>query len=122
MILLTQTFLEQKKTGSFCLNSSFLPDRVNCPFWNKIGACRHGERCSRIHQKPPNSRTTLIKNMYQNPATQMSIVDGQSLGTFPFEEFLIKCKNTTKKKHWNTSRSSMQIFSGNSPNLEKSMN
>ncbi|CAN6888396.1 unnamed protein product [Brassica oleracea] len=26
-------------------------DRVNCPFYNKMGACRHGDRCSRIHNR-----------------------------------------------------------------------
>ncbi|KAG8057230.1 hypothetical protein GUJ93_ZPchr0002g24464 [Zizania palustris] len=27
-------------------------DRVNCPFYFKIGACRHGDRCSRLHNRP----------------------------------------------------------------------
>ncbi|KAK4527421.1 hypothetical protein GAYE_SCF39G5343 [Galdieria yellowstonensis] len=39
-------------------------DRVNCPFYFKIGACRHGERCSRLHNKPVFSQTILLKNMY----------------------------------------------------------
>jgi splicing factor U2AF subunit len=42
-------------------------DRVNCPFYFKIGACRHGERCSRIHNKPPVSQCVLFKGMYQSP-------------------------------------------------------
>ncbi|KAF8071122.1 U2AF35A [Scenedesmus sp. PABB004] len=42
-------------------------DRVNCPFYFKIGACRHGDRCSRLHNKPTISQTLLIPNMYQNP-------------------------------------------------------
>lgn len=46
-------------------------DRVNCPFYFKIGACRHGDRCSRIHNKPTISQTLLLQNMYQNPATSM---------------------------------------------------
>ncbi|WZN67118.1 small subunit of splicing factor U2af [Chloropicon roscoffensis] len=45
-------------------------DRVNCPFYFKIGACRHGERCSRAHNAPPNSTTVLFKNMYQSPLQQ----------------------------------------------------
>jgi hypothetical protein len=40
-------------------------DRVNCPFYLKIGACRHGERCSRVHAKPVESRTILFSNLYQ---------------------------------------------------------
>jgi hypothetical protein len=31
----------------------------------KIGACRHGERCSRKHIKPQYSQTIVILNMYQ---------------------------------------------------------
>lgn len=42
-------------------------DRVNCPFYFKIGACRHGDRCSRMHNKPTVSQTILIHNMYLNP-------------------------------------------------------
>lgn len=34
----------------------------------QIGACRHGDRCSRKHVKPSFSQTLLIANMYKNPA------------------------------------------------------
>lgn len=37
-------------------------------FYYKIGACRHGDRCSRKHVKPSYSQTVLLPNMYQNPA------------------------------------------------------
>lgn len=42
-------------------------DKVNCSFYYKIGACRHGDRCSRKHVKPSYSQTILMPNMYQNP-------------------------------------------------------
>ncbi|GAA6005614.1 hypothetical protein JCM11491_003701 [Sporobolomyces phaffii] len=42
-------------------------DKVNCSFYLKIGACRHGERCSRKHIKPQFSTTLVVYNMYQNP-------------------------------------------------------
>lgn len=42
-------------------------DRVNCPFYFKIGACRHGDRCSRLHTRPTISPTILLSNMYQRP-------------------------------------------------------
>lgn len=45
-------------------------DKVNCPFYYKIGACRHGDRCSRIHHKPAFSPTLLIKHLYVNPKQQ----------------------------------------------------
>jgi len=43
-------------------------DKVNCSFYLKIGACRHGDRCSRKHIKPQFSQTLVIQNMYQNPS------------------------------------------------------
>jgi len=48
-------------------------DRVNCPFYFKIGACRHGDRCSRLHNKPTISQTILCTNMYQNPILNASL-------------------------------------------------
>merc|ERR1712178_473916 len=33
-----------------------------------MGACRHGDRCSRVHNRPTFSQTLLIQNFYQNPA------------------------------------------------------
>lgn len=45
-------------------------DRVNCPFYYKIGACRHGSRCSRQHNRPTASPTMLLPNMYQHPVLQ----------------------------------------------------
>lgn len=37
----------------------FLCPRVNCSFYFKIGACRHGDRCSRLHNKPTFSQVTF---------------------------------------------------------------
>ncbi len=42
-------------------------DKVNCAFYYKIGACRHGEKCSRKHIKPKASKTIMCPNFYQNP-------------------------------------------------------
>ncbi|XP_049623412.1 U2 small nuclear ribonucleoprotein auxiliary factor 35 kDa subunit-related protein 2 [Suncus etruscus] len=39
-------------------------DRANCPFYNKTGACRFGDRCSRKHTLPISSPTLLIKSMF----------------------------------------------------------
>ncbi|KAI4349025.1 hypothetical protein L6164_009679 [Bauhinia variegata] len=50
-------------------------DRVNCPFYFKIGACRHGDRCSRLHTKPTISPTLLLSNMYQRPDMINPVVD-----------------------------------------------
>ena len=45
-------------------------DKVNCSFYFKIGACRHGDRCSRVHNRPAYSQTVLIQNLYVNPTNQ----------------------------------------------------
>ena len=51
-------------------------DKVNCPFYLKMGACRHGDRCSRQHHRPPFSQTVLLQHMYQNPASQIAAAGG----------------------------------------------
>jgi splicing factor U2AF subunit len=63
-------------------------DKVNCPFYYKIGACRHGDRCSRLHNKPAFSPTLLIKHIYRHPnrtGTTTATVDPATA----LEEFLV---------------------------------
>lgn len=43
----------------------------NCPFYFKIGSCRHGDRCSRLHNRPTASLTLLLPNLYQSPDTAL---------------------------------------------------
>lgn len=68
-------------------------DRVNCPFYFKIGACRHGDRCSRLHNRPTISPTLLLSNMYQRPDMISPGVDAQGQPIDPrkiqehFEDF-----------------------------------
>ena len=42
-------------------------DKVNCSFYFKVGACRHGERCSRRHVKQDFSQTLLLSHFYMPP-------------------------------------------------------
>lgn len=42
-------------------------DKVNCSFYFKIGACRHGLKCTKSHNKPTFSQTVLLKNFYLGP-------------------------------------------------------
>lgn len=51
-------------------------DRVNCPFYFKIGACRHGDKCSRQHHRPPFSETVLVKHMWANPLIAVASTGG----------------------------------------------
>ena len=51
-------------------------DKVNCPFYLKMGACRHGDRCSRIHNRPILSQTVLLQNMVCSlPCTALAHID-----------------------------------------------
>eukprot|EP00127_Corallochytrium_limacisporum_P004372 Clim_evm6s159 gene=Clim_evmTU6s159 len=43
-------------------------DKSNCHFYYKIGACRHGGRCSRAHVTPTRSNVVLVRNFWINPA------------------------------------------------------
>ena len=49
------------------------PSQVNCPFYFKIGACRHSDRCSRLHHKPAFSPTLLVKHVYRHPVRQAEL-------------------------------------------------
>ncbi|XP_040108989.1 splicing factor U2AF 26 kDa subunit isoform X1 [Oryx dammah] len=68
-------------------------DKVNCSFYFKIGACRHGDRCSRLHNKPTFSQvppptfrlfsqglghalTIVLLNLYRNPQNTAQTADG----------------------------------------------
>ncbi|XP_042701977.2 splicing factor U2AF 26 kDa subunit isoform X1 [Malaclemys terrapin pileata] len=51
-------------------------DKVNCSFYFKIGACRHGDRCSRLHNRPTFSQTIVLLNLYRNPQNTAQSADG----------------------------------------------
>lgn len=63
------------------------------PRSSQIGACRHGERCSRLHNKPTLSQTILMSNMYQSPAAAAIANPSAQINTDPraiqehFEDF-----------------------------------
>eukprot|EP00794_Sanderia_malayensis_P011239 gene11239-12419_t len=50
-------------------------DPNNCAFYLKTGACRFGERCSRQHPRPENSKTLLIPNMFQDVRLTETMLD-----------------------------------------------
>ncbi len=68
---------------------------MNCPFYFKVGACRHGDRCSRQHNKPLFSQTVLLAHMYQAPnsttmqsgPTSMSAAGDDSAAQEHFDDF-----------------------------------
>lgn len=42
------------------------PDRPQCPFFGKTGACRFGDQCSRNHSRPNISTVILIPNFFSH--------------------------------------------------------
>lgn len=54
-------------------------DKVNCSFYFKIGACKHGDRCSRLHNRPTFSQTILLQNIYLNPQNAALTADGSHI-------------------------------------------
>ncbi|EMP29870.1 Splicing factor U2AF 26 kDa subunit [Chelonia mydas] len=69
-------------------------DKVNCSFYFKIGACRHGDRCSRLHNRPTFSQTIVLLNLYRNPQNTAQSADGShlSLGIRPMKLILSLCQ------------------------------
>ncbi|KAL4692694.1 hypothetical protein H8959_016504 [Pygathrix nigripes] len=50
--------------------------KVSCSFYFKTGACRHGDRCSRLHNKPTFSQTIGLLNISPNPQNSSQSADG----------------------------------------------
>lgn len=65
-------------------------DKVNCPFFYKIGACRYGDSCERIHNKPPISETVLLEHMYENNAIETAIISGNIVSNEDAEKAMTK--------------------------------
>ena len=54
-------------------------DKVNCSFFFKIGACRHADKCTRTHYRPPISQTLLIPHMFDNPPAALAMAEGREI-------------------------------------------
>eukprot|EP01156_Anaeramoeba_ignava_P022155 Anaeramoba_ignava/c20294_g1_i2.p2 GENE.c20294_g1_i2~~c20294_g1_i2.p2 ORF type:complete len:196 (+),score=46.80 c20294_g1_i2:47-589(+) len=50
-------------------------DKINCPFYHKVGICRHGDFCIKRHNVPIFSRTILLRGMYTNPRSHINPTD-----------------------------------------------
>lgn len=38
-----------------------------CPFWEQVGACRHGSKCVRSHDRPIRSKIVVFWKLFPNP-------------------------------------------------------
>lgn len=59
--------------------STYHNDREKCHFYCKIGACRHGDKCSKKHIRPLSSHTIVIYNM-------LNITD-EGINPLQFDQF-----------------------------------
>ncbi|CAD7927055.1 unnamed protein product [Amoebophrya sp. A25] len=48
-------------------------DNLACSFYSKIGACRHGNQCSRRHIKVRESRTVLLAHMFADTSETLAV-------------------------------------------------
>ena len=72
-------------------------DKVNWPFYYKTGVWRHGESCTRLHNKPAISQTIIFYHMYDNPPAAVAFADGMEVeeaqlisALHHFEEFFLE--------------------------------
>jgi splicing factor U2AF 35 kDa subunit len=61
-------------------------DRNSCSFYMKIGACRHGDKCSKQHPIPRYSQTILCSNMLDVPSSLNGRQKQERLNNF-YEDF-----------------------------------
>lgn len=65
-------------------------DKVNCPFFFKMGACRYGDSCERIHNKPPISETLMLEHMYENTAVETALTTGNHVSSEDAEKAMTR--------------------------------
>jgi len=74
--------------------------RVNCSFYFKIGACRHGERCSRLHNKPTFSQVRLIVQHVLYYGRRIFRIFGEEVGVISVQ-FSCTCAPSQYLVIWN---------------------
>lgn len=65
------------------------PTTDRCIFFSKMGACRHGDHCTKIHNRPTASPTVVFPMMYPNPLA-VRYISGDYTGPKEFEKKYIK--------------------------------
>ena len=85
-------------------------DKVNCSFYFKIGACRHGDRCSRIHNKPTFSQTIVLQNLYINPQNSAKSADGSHLANVSDEEMQVAIYNRINAKTFSSKQQNFKFY------------
>ncbi|VDD92565.1 unnamed protein product [Enterobius vermicularis] len=85
-----------RMTLSFCPNGSSSkpsqaqPAEPGCPFYKKIGACRHGTKCSRSHIVPESSKTIILKNFHCGFDNLVRPGSSESTAQHDFDDFYVE--------------------------------
>ncbi|KAK7466567.1 hypothetical protein BaRGS_00037351 [Batillaria attramentaria] len=67
-------------TGNTGSQQEIIRDINRCPFFAKTGACRFGDRCSRVHVRPESSTILLIPGMFESFELRKSATDDYDTG------------------------------------------
>lgn len=70
-----------------------------CPFYTKIGACRHGGKCSRSHTVPPVSKTVILKNFHCGLESLFRPDCLREEAQREFDEFYVEVFNEINEKY-----------------------
>jgi len=108
----------QIQAGADFLHSIFgtEKDRVNCPFFFKIGACRHGENCERRHNRPTLSQTILMPNMYMDPRMKDPELDEKGVQDdfeFFYEDIFVELERFGEIEEMNVCENVCEHLAGN---------
>ena len=68
-------------------------DKVNCSFYFKMGACTHGDRCSRIHNKPTFSQVIDLLAISMMICPSLKEISGTN--NFVYDMFNFHYRSTT---------------------------
>lgn len=63
------------------------PSKALCPFFQKTGACRFRDACSRNHKRPRASTTILIPNFYSHYSLEQTENEHGSDSSLEFENY-----------------------------------
>lgn len=65
------------------------PSTDRCLFFTKMGACRHGDHCTKVHNRPTASPTVVFPMMYPNPLA-VRYLSAEYTGPREFEQKYMK--------------------------------
>uniref|UniRef100_A0A0N5AXY7 Splicing factor U2AF 26 kDa subunit n=1 Tax=Syphacia muris TaxID=451379 RepID=A0A0N5AXY7_9BILA len=77
----------ENESSSSRTSSPFHKNDSGCPFYNKIGACRHGNKCSKLHIIPEASKTIILKNLHYGFNPLIHAGSSENTAQREFDEF-----------------------------------